>query len=110
MAGDPWIYGLPFVTSPYMPGDLIVMDPKALKKLSDRELNKAFSDQVTAGRRTAYPTYYVAYEYIDGSYRPTAATDLNGVTNISLLGTGEGNLDWLTKRVDEIVAIGKRGR
>lgn len=81
---------------------------RPLRDLPQKELEKRFADQVS--RRSAYPTYYVAYEYIDGSYRPTAATDLNGVTNISLLGIGEGNLDWLTKRVDEIVAIGKRGR
>lgn len=80
---------------------------RPLRDLSRAELDKAFADQVTAGRRTPQP-YVVAFEYIDGAYRPTVATDLEGKVQMNFLDLDQGSMTWLEKRVDEIVAIGKR--
>jgi hypothetical protein len=60
------------------------------------------------------PTYYVAYEFVDGSYRPVAAADASGRVNISFdqtvsasPWTDADNLSWLERRVGEITRLGR---
>lgn len=81
--------------------------------LSGKELDRKLEAQLATGGQLGRPTYYVAYEYIDGSYRPVAAADKSGMVNISFdaaiysTWTDEENLTWLRARVNDLVRLGK---